>query len=53
MRMNKLPTLNATVLSVGANEIRVRYAEDAEMFAGLVGLIRLPRTFQQGRKQTS
>jgi hypothetical protein len=49
--INKLPTLKATVLSVEGSNLRVRYAEDAEMFAGLIGLIRLPRT-SQGHKRT-
>ena len=37
-----LPTLPATVLSVERKILRYRYDADAEMFAGLTGMIRLP-----------
>ncbi len=41
--IKRLPQVNATILAVEPDALRVRNAEDAELFAGLIGLIRLPR----------
>lgn len=46
--ISKLPQVRATVLSVEGDNLRVRYSDDAEMFSGLIGLIRLPRHFGKG-----
>lgn len=40
--INKLPQVQATVLAVEGDNLRVRYHDDAEIFAGLIGLVRLP-----------
>lgn len=41
--INKLPQVQATVLSVDGDNLRVKYSDDAEIFSGLIGLVRLPR----------
>lgn len=41
--INKLPELKATVLSVESDLVRIRYADDAPLYSGLIGLVRLPR----------
>jgi hypothetical protein len=41
--INKLPELSATVLSVEGDLVRFRYADGAELYAGLIGQARLPR----------
>jgi hypothetical protein len=41
--INKLPQLKATVLSIEDDLVRIRYADDAPLYAGLIGLVRLPR----------
>ena len=41
--INKLPELKATILSIEDDLVRVRYADDAPLYAGLTGLVRLPR----------
>lgn len=42
--INKLPQVQATVVAVEGDSLRVRYNDDAEIFGGLIGLVRLPRT---------
>jgi hypothetical protein len=41
--INKLPELRATILSIEDDLVRIRYADDAPLYAGVVGLVRLPR----------
>jgi hypothetical protein len=48
--INKLPELSATVLSVEGDLVRFRYADDAELYAGLIGQVRLPRPFPASRR---
>lgn len=45
-----VPELPATVLSVERKILRYRYDADAEMFAGLTGMIRMPGWVQDAER---
>jgi hypothetical protein len=54
--INKLPELPATVLSVEGDLVRFRYADHAELYAGLIGQARLrrqPKRRRMARQQTN
>lgn len=50
-RMTRMPMLGATVTEIRDNLLYYRYDDDAPVFGGLRGMIRLPRRLQATPKR--